>query len=35
MAMAMVPYPPEETKFEKVGPVINNARNEVDPRIGS
>ena len=31
----LVPYPPEEMKFEKVSPVINNARNEVDPRIAS
>ena len=29
----LVPYPPEEMNFEKVSPMINNARNEVDPRI--
>jgi putative SOS response-associated peptidase YedK len=29
----LVPYPPEELATEKVSTAINNARNEVDPRI--
>ena len=29
----LIPYPPEEMEVEKVSSVINNARNEVDPRI--
>jgi len=29
----LMPYPPEEMEFEKVSLVINNVRNDVDPRI--
>lgn len=29
----LIPYPPEEMEAKKVSSVINNARNEVDPRI--
>ena len=29
----LVPYPPEEMEFKKVSPVINNARNEIEPKI--
>ena len=30
----LVPYPSEEMRVEEVSTVINNARNEVDPRLG-
>jgi len=29
----LMPYPPEEMEFEKVSLVVNNVRNDVDPRI--
>jgi putative SOS response-associated peptidase YedK len=29
----LIPYPPEDMETEKVSSAINNARNEVDPRI--
>jgi putative SOS response-associated peptidase YedK len=31
----LVAYPPEEMKVEEVSKAINNARNEVDPRLTS
>ena len=29
----LVPYPSEEMELQEISTVINNARNEVDPRL--